>query len=71
MFPYVFVPFLTIFIDEVDASFLYQWIKSLQTRIEVISKVEHATIYMTATPPKQLLSEIPLENIIKYASSLS
>ncbi|MGT2357097.1 DEAD/DEAH box helicase family protein [Staphylococcus aureus] len=56
--------FDTIFIDEVDA-FPLSMDKSLQQALKSSSKVEHATIYMTATPPKQLLSEIPHENIIK------
>ncbi|MBD1678408.1 DEAD/DEAH box helicase [Staphylococcus aureus] len=56
--------FDTIFIDEVDA-FPLSMDKNLQQALKSSSKVEHATIYMTATPPKQLLSEIPHENIIK------
>ncbi|MFZ8165147.1 helicase-related protein, partial [Staphylococcus aureus] len=56
--------FDTIFIDEVDA-FPLSMDKSLQQALKSSSKVEHATIYMTATPPKQLLSEIPHENVIK------
>ncbi|HDI7655744.1 TPA: DEAD/DEAH box helicase family protein [Staphylococcus aureus] len=50
--------FDTIFIDEVDA-FPLSMDKNLQQALKSSSKVEHATIYMTATPPKQLLSEIP------------
>lgn len=43
--------FDTIFIDEVDA-FPLSMDKSLQQALKSSSKVEHATIYMTATPPK-------------------
>ena len=56
---------LILFLLMKSTPFLYQWIKVYNKSIEVIFKVEHATIYVTATPPKQLLSEIPLENIIK------
>ncbi|MBO1198765.1 DEAD/DEAH box helicase family protein [Staphylococcus simiae] len=56
--------FDVVFIDEVDA-FPLSMDASLQQTIKSATKTTCTIIYMTATPPKQLLRNIPTNNIVK------
>lgn len=56
--------FDVVFIDEVDA-FPLSMDPLLQQTINSATKSKNTIIYMTATPPKQLLRHIPNSNIVK------
>ena len=56
--------FDTIFIDEVDA-FPLSMDPNLLLAIDTASKTIHSHIYMTATPPRQLIKQMSSNKIIK------